>query len=145
MIKLRKKNVVAVLAGVAVAAGVTASAASLGGINTEWLGANSNAVVSPIENGLTVSWDTSYSPSAEYYVVDGFTVTTAADEKLPKGADLELTVVLSDGTTQQFPAEVKDATGAVEFATTPVIPAHSVEGVSAVVTGGINAGDTITK
>ncbi|WP_156253590.1 hypothetical protein [Pseudactinotalea terrae] len=136
MKQLRKKNVVAVLAGVAVATAVAASAASLGGLTTQWLGANSNVVQSPITGGLDVTWDTAYDADLGYYIVSGFTIdTTDETETLPQGADVQLTLQLAEGTAE---VEGTVATGGtVDFTTTlPDIAAHDVEGVSVVVTGG---------
>ncbi|HCX85512.1 MAG TPA: hypothetical protein DHV14_10360 [Micrococcales bacterium] len=144
MIKLRKKNTVAILAGVAVAAAVTASAASLGGLTTQWIGANSNVVASPVTGGVDVTWDTAYDATLGAYVVSGFELTTAdATETLPVGAEVKLTLDLTDGTPQEFTGEVT-ADHTVDLdATLPVISAHDVEGVSVVVTGGGTAnGDT---
>lgn len=138
--KLRKKNVVAVLAGVAVATAAAASAASLGGLTTQWLGANSNVVQSPVTGGVGVDWDTAYDADLGYYVVSGFTLdTTDADETLPEGAEVQLTMQLADGTTE-FEGTI-DADGTVDFgaAALPDIAAHDVEGVSVVVVGGGSA------
>jgi hypothetical protein len=136
MKKLRKKNVVALLAGVAVAAGVTASAASLGGITTQWLGANSNVVQSPVTGGVDVTWDTAYDAKLGYYVVSGFTLDTVAeDETLPTGAEVKLTLQLDEGVEEFEGTVVKE--GVVDLdAELPTIAAHDVEGVSVVVTGG---------
>lgn len=139
MKKLRKKNVVAILAGVAVATAVTASAASLGGLTTQWLGANSNVVASPVTGGVDVTWDTAYSADLGYYVVSGFELDTVKDgEVLPEGADVKLTLQLAEG-TEEFEGTV-DGDGNVDLdATLPTIAAHDVEGVSVVVTGGGSA------
>jgi hypothetical protein len=137
MKQLRKKNVVALLAGVAVATAVAASAASLGGITTQWLGANSNAVQSPVTGGVDVTWDTSYDAKLGYYVVSGFTLDTADEaETLPAGADIALTLQLAEGTTE-FEGTI-ETDGTVDFgaAALPEIAAHDVEGVSVVITGG---------
>lgn len=137
MKKPNKKNIVAILAGVAVAAGVTASAASLGGVSTEWLGANSNQVASPITGGLNVTWDTVYNAGTKFYVLDDFTVETIdSDETLPVGAEIDLTLQLTGNDSEAFSGSIGTG-GAVQFTgTTPLIPAHAVEGVSVVVTGG---------
>ncbi len=139
MKKIRKNKIVAVLAGVAVAAGVTASAASLGGLTTQWLGANSNVVQSPVTGGVSVTWDTDYDSKLGYYIVSGFTLDTVSDtETLPAGAEVQLTVQLDEG-TQEFEGVV-DSKGGVDLdSTLPSIAAHDVEGVSVVVTGGGSA------
>lgn len=139
--KLRKKNVVAVLAGVAVATAAAASAASLGGLTTQWLGANSNVVQSPITNGLDVEWDTAYDAELGYYILSDFTLeTTDAQEVLPEGADVQLTLQLANDATTEFEGTIA-SDGTVDFgaAALPDIAAHDVEGVSVVVIGGGSA------
>lgn len=137
MNKPRKKNIVAVLAGVAVAAAVTASAASLGGISTEWLGANSNVVASPITGGLSITWDTAYSSTAGHYIVTDFELDTIDDsETLPEGADIQLALQLTGAKVAEFEGTIGSG-GSVDFdGTFPVIAAHDVEGVSVVLIGG---------
>lgn len=136
MKKPSKKNILAVFAGVAVAAAVTASAASLGGLSTQWLGANSNVVEPQIQNGLDVTWDTAYDAASGYYVVDGFTVATSNDdESLPEGAELKLTLKLTGDATQEFTGAI-GTDGSIVFDTTPLVAAHDVVGVSVVIVGG---------
>lgn len=136
MNKPRKKNAVALLAGVAVAAAVTASAASLGGISTEWLGANSNTVASPITGGLNVTWETAYNSAEGYYVVTDFEVDTITDETLPVGADIKLTLQLTGNAVKEFSGSI-GTDGGVDFTGTfPLVAAHDVEGVSVVLVGG---------
>lgn len=133
----RKKNVIAVLAGVAVAAAITASAATLGGIATDWLGANSNDVESPIDNGLQVSWDTSYDQQAKYYVVDDFTIETIDEsESIPEGAEVKLALQLSSSDTPIELTGTVDAAGNIEVDGLTSVAAHDVVGVSVVVVGG---------
>ncbi|WP_420115168.1 hypothetical protein [Pseudactinotalea sp.] len=136
MKKPSKKNVVAVLAGVTVATAVAASAASLGGLTTQWLGANSNVVSSPVTGGVNVTWDTAYDASLGYYVVTDFTLDTIDDaETLPTGADVQLTLQLADSDTEEFEGTVT-SDGTVDLGTVPAIAAHDVEGVSVVIAGG---------
>ena len=137
MQKNRKKKMIAILGGVAVAAAVGASAASLGGITTDWLGANSNVVQSPVTGGLQVDWDTAYDADLGYYVVSAFTLDTIDDtETLPEGAEVKLALDLGDD-TEEFEGIIADD-GTVDFDTAafPVIAAHDVEGVSVVLVGG---------
>lgn len=136
MKKPSKKNVVAVLAGVTVATAVAASAASLGGLTTQWLGANSNVVSSPVTGGVNVTWDTDYDADLGYYVVTDFTLDTIDEtETLPTGAEVQLTLQLADSATEEFEGTVT-GDGTVDLGTVPAIAAHDVEGVSVVITGG---------
>ncbi len=66
---MRKKSV-AVLAGIAIAGAVGASAASLGGLGGEDLGADSAAVESCDTDGITVGYTTSFDATAGEYLVD---------------------------------------------------------------------------
>lgn len=135
MKKPSKKNVVAVLAGVTVATAVAASAASLGGLTTQWLGANSNVVSSPVTGGVNVTWDTDYDADLGYYVVTDFTLDTIDEtEKLPTGAEVQLTLQLADS-TEEFEGTI-ESDGTVDLGTVPEIAAHDVEGVSVVIAGG---------
>ncbi len=85
---LRKKSV-AVLAGLAIAGTVGASAASLGGLNSDNLGADTGVVASCDDNGIAVAYTTAWDATAVdpggvtnvtvgSYVVDGITLTGVA-------------------------------------------------------------------
>ncbi len=131
----KKRNVVAVLAGVAVATAVAASAASLGGITTQWLGANSNVVQAPVTDGLTVSWETRYDSANQYYVVSGFTLTPTTGT-LPVGAEVALTLTGANSLSEELTGTVVEG-GTVDLdGSLPTIAAHAVEGVSVVIVGG---------
>lgn len=131
--KPRKKNALALLAGVAVAAVVTASAATLGGVNAQELGADSNDVVAPITEGVSVTWDTSYHPGKGHYVVDGFTLTPTGDETIPADAEVQVTV---SGTNGEKLAEYTGTGGGyMELDDTDaIVAAHDVHGAAVVIT-----------
>lgn len=128
------RKVIALVGGAAVFAVVSASAATLGGLQTDHLGANSNDVASPIENGVAVSWDTAYDGTAQAYVVSGMTLAALdADESIPDGAEVRLT--LTDASGDALGEFVSTNGGSTWTAPTGIL-AHDVFGASVVINGG---------
>ena len=142
---MRKKSV-AILAGIAIAGAVGASAASLGGLGGEDLGADTGDVASCDTNGIIVAYSTSYSPAAGEYVVDSIDLTdvNAACE----GQTFDLTVLLTDPdvvtpippTTVAFTGPIAQVGGAqsidTSFATTgQTVPAEHVDGLAMSISG----------
>jgi hypothetical protein len=74
MKSMRKKSV-AILAGLAVAGAVGASAASLGGLNSENLGAETGIVESCDTNGIDVDYTTTFNATAGEYLVSAINLT----------------------------------------------------------------------
>lgn len=139
---IRNKSV-AVLAGLAVFAVVSASAATLGGLETNDLGANSNAVAGPIAGGVAISWTTAYSTTIDAYAVTGATLTTIdGTESIDAGSEVELTLLDSTGAVLgNF-----SGTGATLGSPSVEIAAHDVAGASLVINGGtVSAAVTTTK
>ncbi len=91
---MRKKSV-AVLAGLAIAGAVGASAASLGGLNSDDLGADTGDVASCDTNGIDVGYDTSFDGTTGEYVVTSINLSdiNAACE----GQTFDLTLLGDDG------------------------------------------------
>lgn len=134
--RVSKRKLAAVLAGVGVFAIVSASAATLGGLETAAVGANSNAVVSPVENGVQLAWSTEYDRSAGAYVVAGAQIAALDDtETIPANATVQVT--LTDA-AQNALGEYVSIDGGATWSTTPTtaITAHDVAGASVVVNGG---------
>lgn len=71
---MRKKSV-AILAGLAIAGTVSASAASLGGLNSNDLGADTGDVSSCDTNGVGVDYTTTFDAALGEYVVDGISLS----------------------------------------------------------------------
>lgn len=69
----------ATFASVAVFAAVSASAATLGGITTEDVGADNQAVASCDTNGITTDYETAYDATTAAYEVTNVTVGAIAD------------------------------------------------------------------
>jgi len=140
--KNRKKKLVAILAGVAVAAAVSASASTLGGAYAHGLGADVATTSSVLTQGVVVTWDTEYQAGG--YVVKNVTLQAkGTNETIPAGADVKLTVT---GNTAGDPAAAagklteltKKTSAAAKSVTLPVtgtVPAHDVVGVAVVIDG----------
>ena len=95
---MSKRKALAVVIGAAVFAIVGASAATLGGIQTNDLGANSNTVKGHVTQGVALSWDTEYSASLNAYVVTGMELTpVSASETIDDEAEVKVTLVDSSG------------------------------------------------
>lgn len=134
----------AIVAGVAVFAAVSASAATLGGLRTNDLGANSNVVAAHVTGGVVVSFTPSYSLAAGYYVVSSVTLTpiVTATDKFGSGATVTLTL---KGASNSSLTELTGTTTAAQAIagasfTLPVslqVAAADIQGVSLVINGGV--------
>ncbi|MGO1489341.1 MAG: hypothetical protein ACTHWA_12450 [Arachnia sp.] len=133
--QISKRKIAAVAAAAAVFAAVTVSAATLGGVQTDSVGANSNEVAAPVTKGVSLSWDTAYDAKEAAYVVDGIELTALdANESIPATAEVKVTIT---GVKDTVLGEYTSTTGAKGFSVpTAPIPAHDVEGVSVVINGG---------
>lgn len=144
-----KVKAIAIVAGVAVFAAVSASAATLGGLKTDDLGANSNTVAGHLTGGAAVSFTSSYDSAVGYYKVSQVTVTPiTGTESFGAGAALKLTLKGASN------ASLVEATGTgtatagapVTLAVAGTISANDIQGVSLVVNGGlVTAAVTGTK
>ncbi len=143
-----KRMTIAVVAGVAVFAGVSASAATLGGIKTDDVGANSNAVAAQLTGGASVKYSIAYDATANAgagaYKVTGVTVAPiGATESFGASSAINLTLKGTSGASlAEFTgtgiAGAGPTTGAVSLTEvgSTVIPAYDVQGASLVVNGG---------
>lgn len=137
---LHKKKLVAVVAGIAVFAAVSASAATLGGVRTDDLGANSNSVKGPIRNGVSVAWDVAYDATARTYVVNGATLATLdPSESIGASAKVLLAITAADGSL------ITKVTGTGTSLVVPGVPAIDVYGVSVVINGGSTTAAVATQ
>lgn len=129
-----KRKVVAAVAAVAAFAAVTVSAATLGGLQTDSVGANSNVVAAPLQGGVALSWDTEYSSTQSAYTVTGINLKTLKDEEFSASSDIRVTLTGAKGVVL---GEYSSADGAGTWITPKEeIPAHDVEGASVVINGG---------
>ncbi|MEL5990879.1 hypothetical protein ACOKGD_14625 [Microbacterium phosphatis] len=133
--RTHKRKIVAVLAGVAVAAAVSASASTLGGATAQTIGADTAPMGSVLSEGVNVAWDTAFVGDA--YQVTSVTLTTNAGEKIPAGAEIKL-AVLGDGAVDDALVELGKTLTAAEPAVTwsgQSIPAASITGVAVLIDG----------
>lgn len=127
-----KKKIIAVVAGMAVFAAVSASAATLGGVTAESVGADSGAVTGPVDNGVTVAWDVEYSAGTGY-IVSGATLTVDdAAESLAADADVRITVL---GAADVVLGELVGTPGSLAVTSADDIEVADVLGVDVVVNG----------
>jgi hypothetical protein len=95
---MKKRALIAILAGLVVFAGVFAMAASLGGITSTKVGADNTAVTSCDTDGVTSSYATAWDPTDKRYEVTSVTVGNVND-----ACDGEtLSVSLTDSTGAQI-------------------------------------------
>jgi hypothetical protein len=137
-----RNKTIAVVAGIAVFAAVSASAATLGGLATNDLGANSNTVKSQIANGVNVAWTTAFDSTLGGYKITGVTLSANGAETIPATGAVRLTLKDSTG------ASLAELTGTGATLTGPVatVAARDVYGVSLVINGGtVTAAVTATK
>ena len=95
---MKRRLVIAILAGLLVFAGVFAMAASLGGITSNKVGADNTAVASCDTNGVTTSYATGWDATDKRYEITSVTVGGVND-----ACDGEtLSVSLTDSTGAQI-------------------------------------------
>ncbi len=131
-----RKKIIAVIAGVAVFAAVSASAATLGGLETNDLGANSNTVKAQITAGVKVSWTTAYDATLGGYKVTGATLAPVSTGTIPTTASVAITLKGASGVAL---GELTSSNGGSTWTVTPVgasIAANAVLGASVVINGG---------
>jgi len=130
------RKFIAIAAGVAVFAGVSASAATLGGIKTNDLGANSNDVKAQLTGGVGVAWTTAFDGTLHGYKVTGLTLTAlTSPQTIPATAAVAVTLKDVAGASL---GEYKSTDGGATWSTVPVatVAAASVYGASVVINGG---------
>jgi hypothetical protein len=92
---MRKRVLIAILAGFIVFAGVFALAASLGGITSTSVGADDTVVASCDSNGVTTSYATGWDATDERYEITSVTVGGVSDTC--DGQTLSVTLTDSTG------------------------------------------------
>lgn len=127
--KMRRK-MMAVLAGLLVFGLVSAAAATLGGLNIQSLGAESEVVAACDPDGINVEWSTSLVGLD--YVVDGVTLSDVDEDCA--GLDVEVTLFDSTNAVLATLSEVADASGSVSFPVTNE-PAADIVHIAVLITG----------
>jgi hypothetical protein len=143
MKSMRKKSV-AILAGLAVAGAVGASAASLGGLNSENLGAETGIVASCDDNGINVDYTTVFDSDVGEYLVtainlsdidaacegQAFSFTVLGD---PAGESTVDSILL----TEQGPINQTSGAQSITVAASPGLTAELVTGIAMSISGAI--------
>jgi hypothetical protein len=127
-----KRKTIAIVAGFAVFAAVSASAATLGGLKTDDVGANSNAVAGQLTGGVNVSFTTAYDATLGGYKITGVTLAANGTETFPTTGAVSLTLKGASGAN----LATITGTGATLTYAGATVAAHDVQGVSLVVNGG---------
>ena len=111
-----KRTIVAGIAGLAIAGGVFASAASLGGVSSANLGSSATVVASCDTDGVKLDYSTAYDASTGAYHVNEIKLDGIADTC--KGQSIEVSLKNADGkvstTTARTPVTGTSQTIAVE-------------------------------
>ena len=92
-----KRKILAFIAALAVFASVLGMAASLGGVSSASLGADSTVVASCDSDGVSTSYTTSYDGTAGEYVVTA--VTVAGISNTCDGSSIGVTLTNGSGTS----------------------------------------------
>lgn len=137
---MRKKSV-AVLAGLAIAGAVGASAASLGGLNSDDLGADTGDVASCDTDGIDVDYTTSFDATAGEYIVTAIVLSDVAEACDTQ--DVDLTVlrtnfeVTPNAALASLPfTATADDTGSITVDTSgSTVTAESITGLAISISG----------
>ncbi len=132
---LRKKSV-AVLAGLAIAGAVGASAATLGGLGGEDLGADTGDVASCDTDGVDVGYTTEFDATAGEYLVTELNLSDINANC--EGQDFDLTVLDgSDAVLDSFSGVIAQTGGAqdITVTTTGGLSAEAIEGLAMSISG----------
>jgi len=128
--EIRRKSI-AVLLGITIAGVVGASAAGLGGITNESLGADAVVVASCDDDGIAATYVTDYSTTLQAYEVTG--VTLSGVDAACVGLDYDVT--LDDGSPLGIEASGVVPSGGTITATFAGADAELVENLAVVISG----------
>jgi hypothetical protein len=129
-----KRKLVALLAGLAAAGVVSASAASLGGLTSADLGSDDQIVASCDSDGITVGYTYGYNAAAQRYNVTAVNFTNVAAACSTKAASVSLrNGVTNLGTTNV--ASITVALNAFSITLGAPVAATDVTGISLVISG----------
>lgn len=127
-----RNKLIALLAGLLVFGVAAASAATLGGITSSSLGADTSVVAACDSDGIAVAYTTSYSAAAAGFVVDSVDISGMAPACTGQTLDLDLYDAAN--------ASVGTSSGAVTGASQSFVPApkplaSDVEGIAVAISG----------
>jgi len=127
-----RKKIVAILSALLVVGIVgAASAATLGGLNSENLGADTTVVASCDNDGIDLGYTSAFS-AGEYAVS---AVVLSDVDAACAGQDVEVTLVDGAGASVGQVAAVAGGAGTVTLTLTAPVAARLVEGAAAVISG----------
>lgn len=128
-----KKKVLALVAAVGVFGTLTASAATLGGLNSVTLGADQTVVAACDTDGIALDYTSAYDDATNSYKTAAVTLAGIADACV--GSDFQLT--LSNGTTAlvELTGEVAPTAGAQVVTLASPVNAKDITAASVVITG----------
>ncbi len=132
--RFARTPLIAMLVGVSVVGVVGAFAATLGGVSSDSLGADSSVVAACDTDGITIAYTTAYSATAQEYQVSAVNFTGVNAACNTKAASVSLrngTTALS--TTNS--ASITVTAGAFSITLGSPVAANSVTGVSLVISG----------
>lgn len=124
-----KRSLVAGVAGLAIAGGVFASAASLGGVQSTNLGSSATVVASCDTDGVAIDYTTKYDPAAGIYRVEEVKLGSIAPDC--KGEAVEVSLKQADGTS--VTTERTAVTGTEQTIPVAGFPGESVESAAVLI------------
>lgn len=127
-----RKKLTAIVLAVLVFSLIAASAASLGGITTDDLGADVDVVASCDSDGVTATFGTSYDATSGEYLVDDVTIGGIAGACLNQAIEVTLT---DSGDTALGTYSGTVTGGSETLTTTDTVSAEAVEGIAVVISG----------
>lgn len=130
-----RRAVIAVLAAVLAGGGVlVASAATLGGIDTDQFGADAAVVAACDDNGVDVEYTNTYDATAQEYIVEEVIVKDLATGCL--GLEMKLTLIDAvDLTLWIGTVAVTGASVTIDVPTTPAVGSADVHKVAILIAG----------
>lgn len=132
--RLPKTPFVAVLAGVAMAGVVGASAATLGGLSSTGLGSDNSVVAACDTDGISIAYTTAYNATAQEYQVSAVNFTGVNAACNAKAASVSVRNGTTNlGTTNA--ASITVTASAFSITLASPVAAASVNGVSLIISG----------
>jgi hypothetical protein len=131
---MRKRTILALLVSLAVFGSLYAMAASLGGISSGNLGADSSIIASCDTNGVTAAYATTWDTTDKRYEVTSVTVGGVADTC--DGQTLNVSLTDTSGAQISSGTLAIPTSAATSFTVTPLSPdpsAKLVEGISVLI------------
>jgi hypothetical protein len=123
----RPRRAIAAIAAGVLAAGIAASAATLGGIVDSDLGADTTVIASCDTDGVTLNYTTAYDATDARYEV---TAANVGDIATPSCDGQTLSVTLSDTTGAELGSGSVTVSGATATVTMPGVDAEAVTGAA---------------